>query len=271
MPSLSDDQARELRRGVAAELPPDALDDLAPRVAWADFYTLFRYGDDRFRQGDHVTIIAANGQGKTTIALEVVEIRDYVLGLFTKPRDPLIDELAARGWRRTATLDIRVENGRLVDRRVAYHPVFRHGTIEAKRQAQGKAILGALNYAFEAGGWCVLADESLWLVKHLRVGDELEAYWFQGRTSDISLVAVAQRPRHIPLAALSQAEHLFFGRIGDTEDVKRFGEIGGLVDPMAIRYVARRLERYEFLYVAPHVGTMLRVKVERPGLAAGRL
>lgn len=248
------------------ELTPDELEDLAPRVEWDAFLELFRHGADGFKQGDHVTIIAATGQGKTTLALEVVETRDYVLGLFTKPRDPLIDELTARGWRRTSVLDIRVIDGELLDRRVAYHPVFTRGTIDQKRRAQARAIKQALDYAFEAGGWCVLADESLWLVKHLRLGDEMEAYWFQGRTSDISLVAVAQRPRHVPLAALSQAEHLFLGRIGDTEDVRRFGEIGGVVDPMAIRYVARRLERYEFLYVAPHVGTMLRVRVQRPGL-----
>lgn len=248
---------------------PDELEDMAPRVDWAPFLELFRDGPDGFRQGDHVTIIAANGQGKTTLALEVVETRDYVLGLFTKPRDPLIDELGRRGWRRTAELDIRVENGELVDRRVAYHPVFKRGTIQEKRRAQARAIREALDYAFNAGGWCVLADESLWLVKHLGVADELEAHWFQGRTSGISLVALAQRPRHVPLAALSQAEHLFLGRIGDTEDVRRFGEIGGVVDPALIRQLVKRLGRYEFLYVAPHVGTMLRVRVESPAVTTG--
>src|SRR5581483_1703986 len=164
-------------------------------------------------------------------------------GLFTKPRDPLIDALAARGWRRTSQLDIRVENGQLVDRRVAFHPVFRHGTIREKRDRQARAIKAALDYAFEAGGWCVLADESIWLVQHLKLSDEREAYWYQGRTSRISLVAVAQRPRHVPLAALSQAEHLFLGRIGDAEDVRRFGELGGIVDPNLVRLANRTLER----------------------------
>jgi hypothetical protein len=247
----------------------DELEDVAPRVPWASFLELFRHGPDGFKQGDHVTIIAANGQGKTTLALEVVETRKYVLGLFTKPRDPIIDALAARGWRRTSQLDIRVENGELVDRRVAFHPVFRHGTIREKRAAQARRIKEALDYAFEAGSWCVLADESIWLVQHLRVSDELEAHWYQGRTSKISLVAVAQRPRHVPLAALSQAEHLFLGRIGDVEDVRRFGEIGGVVDRAVIREVVTKLERYEFLYLAPHVGTMLRVRVEEPATAAG--
>lgn len=247
----------------------DELEAVAPRVPWPAFLELFRHGPDGFTQGDHVTIIAANGQGKTTIALEVVETRKYVLGLFTKPRDPIIDALVSRGWRRTSSLDIRVENGELVDRRVAFHPVFRHGTIREKRQRQGRAIKEALDYAFEAGGWCVLADESIWLVRHLKLGDELEAYWYQGRTSKISLVAVAQRPRHVPLAALSQAEHIFLGRIGDVEDVRRFGEIGGVIDPALIRQAVRELERYEFLYIAPHVGTMLRVRVEEPTTTAG--
>jgi hypothetical protein len=161
-----------------------------------------------------------------------------------------------------------VENGELLDRRIAYHPVFHRGSIKEKRTRQAQAITSALDYAFEAGGWCVLADESIWLVKHLKVADELEAYWYQGRTSNISLVAVAQRPRHVPLAALSQAEHLFLGHIGDAEDVRRLGEIGGRADADLVRYVVRRLERYEFLYVAPHAGTMMRVKVDNPVLPA---
>jgi hypothetical protein len=253
---------------MTAPASPDELEDLAPRVPWDSFRELFDHGADGFKQGDHVTIIAPTGGGKTTLAREVVEPREYVLGLFTKPRDPLIDELARHGWRRTSVLDIQVENGQLVDRHIAYHPVFRHGSIREKRDRQARAIKAALDYAFEAGGWCVLADESLWLVKHLRLADELEAYWFQGRTSNISLVAVAQRPRHVPLAALSQAEHLFLGHTGDNEDAKRLGEIGGRADTDAVRYVVRRLERYEFLYVAPHVGTLLRVKVADPLLPA---
>jgi hypothetical protein len=253
---------------MSTALRPDELEDVAPRVAWRSFLELFTTGPDGFKQGDHVTIVAPTGGGKTTLAYEVVNARDYVLGLFTKPRDPLIDELRRQGWRVTNILDIRVENGALVDRKVAYHPVIRYGTIREKRAWQARRIKEALDYAFTAGGWCVLADESLWLVKHLRLADELEAYWFQGRTSDISLVAVAQRPRHVPLAALSQAEHLFIGHTGDAEDRKRLGEIGGRADTALVRLVVGRLERYEFLYVAPHVGTMLRVKVDEPLLPA---
>jgi hypothetical protein len=135
---------------MSTALRPDELEDVAPRVAWRSFLELFTTGPDGFKQGDHVTIVAPTGGGKTTLAYEVVNARDYVLGLFTKPRDPLIDELRRQGWRVTNILDIRVENGALVDRKVAYHPVIRYGTIREKRAWQARRIKEALDYAFTA-------------------------------------------------------------------------------------------------------------------------
>lgn len=256
---------------------PDELaelaDELAPRVTWERFYPLFANGRDGFRQGDHVTIIGPTGFGKTTLALEVVNVREYVLGLFTKPRDPLIDTLPAQGWRVTRQLDIRVQDGVLLDRRVAFHPIFSSGTIRSKRQRQAEAIQGALDYAFDTGGWCVLADETIWLVQHLKLNPELEAYWYQGRTSEISLVTIAQRPRHIPLAAYSQVEHLFLFHNADREDLRRLAEVGGNVDTELVRFIVSRLERYEFLYIGPHGGVrgavMLRSMVADPVQPAG--
>jgi hypothetical protein len=58
----------------------DLAEQLAPRVRWSAFRRLFEVGPDGFKQGDHVTIIAPTGGGKTTLAVDVVEIRTYCLG-----------------------------------------------------------------------------------------------------------------------------------------------------------------------------------------------
>lgn len=243
----------------------DLADAHAPVVPWRSFYPLFCGGGDGFLQGQHVTIISPTGGGKTLLAREAVKARDYVLGLFTKPRDPLVDELVREDrYRLMRTLDIRAVDGKLTDPRIALNPLFSQGTMKERRAKQAEVIAEAIQYAYDAGGWCLWADDALWLMKHLGLGEDSEAIWFHGRTSNVSFVVLGQRPRHLPLAAYSQVEHLFVGHTGDREDIRRLGEISaaGSVDTELVRYIVARLERWQFLYVQPHAGVLLRVKVE---------
>jgi hypothetical protein len=257
-----------------------------PRVPWGSFYPLFRR---EFRQGQHVTIIGPNGGGKTTLELEVADARSYVMFLATKPRDPLIESLAReRGYHVIHSLDeieTVADEGpddgdvRHVPRfhRYVYWPQFgRTFALRDKREQQARAIGKALNYAFDAGGWCVLADELVWLIQQLRLSDELEAYWYQARTLNVSLVACAQRPAWVPRAAYSQAKHIFLFKTNDREDVRRLGDIAG-ADVERVRYEVARLEPFEFLYIQPHVpgrpeGVLLRSMVATtPPLPVGPL
>lgn len=256
--------AAKVQRLSGAEAEP-----YAPEIDYATFYSRLAAGPDGFKQGDHATILGPTKSGKTTLALDVVEIRSYVLGIFTKPQDPILDELSGRGWRTTKKLDIQVQDGVVVDRRVAFHPVYRSGTIREKEVRQAQAVRGAFDYVFDTGSWCVFADEGVWLTQHLGLARELQAFWYQGRTSDISLVLLAQRPAWVPRAAYSQAEHVFFFHTADREDQKRFADLGGGVDTDAVRALVAGLDRFQFLYVAPHEGTILRCSVEL-GLAAKR-
>lgn len=242
---------------------PD-LERLAPRVPWASLYSRLRTAPDGFKQGDHVTILGPTKGGKTTLALEIVEIRQYVLGIFTKPKDPILDQVARRGWRITHKLDIKSLDGEVQDRRVAFWPVYRSGSIRERADRQAAAVRGALDYAFDAGGWCVFSDETIWLAENLGLRRELQQFWYQGRTNDNSMVALAQRPAWVPRAAYSQVEHVFLFHTAEREDQKSFAGMGGGVDTEAVRHVVANLERFEFLYIAPHERTMLRSRVELP-------
>lgn len=254
-----------------ARLSAEEAEGWAPLLPYEVFYSRLAAGPDGFKQGDHVTILGPTKSGKTTLALDVVEIRAYVLGIFTKPQDPLLDELPGRGWRYTKKLDIQVQDGVVQDRRVAFHPVFSSGTIREKEVRQASAVRAAFDYIFDTGGWCVFGDEGVWLSQHLGLQRELQAFWYQGRTSEISLVLLAQRPAWVPRAAYSQAEHVFFFHTSDREDQKRFSDLGGGVDTDAVRALVAGLQRHEFLYVAPHEGTLIRSKVELGLKTAGQM
>jgi hypothetical protein len=234
-------------------------------VPWASFAPLFR---GEFRQGQHVTIIGPNGLGKTTLALRIADARSYVIFLATKRRDPLYEELVHEwGYHRATSLAaIETVDGLPRYHRYLYHPQFGIATIKDKRERQARAMSRALNYAFDAGGWCVIADELLWLIQQLRLDEELEAYWYQARTENVSLIGCAQRPAWVPRAAYSQAKHIFLFKTADRDDQRRLGDIAG-ADVDRVRYEVSHLEPYEFLYVQPHVpgrpeGVLLRSRVE---------
>lgn len=248
-----------MRRG--ARLTEQQVEELAPRVEYANFISRFANAPDGFKQGDHVTILGPTKGGKSTLALDVVELRDYVLGIFTKPADEILDKLKGRGWDTMRDLEPRVQNGVVLPQRIAFHPVFRSGSIRDKELRQAEAVRDAFDYVFEARRWCVFVDEGVWLAQHLGMARELQAVWYQGRTMDLSLVFLAQRPAWVPRAAYSQAEHVFLFHTADREDQKKFADFGGGVDVDAIRELVAGLERYEFLYVAPHERTLLRSKV----------
>jgi len=231
-------------------------------VPWRKFFPLFKR---EFAQGQHVTILGPTGSGKTTLAIEVAEIREYSMFLATKPRDPLINQLKRRGWAIQEQLEVKIrDNGEPMEHRIVYWPHFDTPglSIREKRIAQALAIQHALDYVFDAGSWAVVGDEVLWLTEQLRLNPELEAYWYQGRTSDISLICCSQRPAWIPRAAYSQSSHLFFFHTADREDQKRMGDITG-VDVDVVRYETAQLGKHEFLYVNPHEHVVLRCKVEK--------
>ena len=52
-----------------------------------------------WEQGQHVTIAAPTGHGKTHLALALADLSRYVLVLATKRRDELVAGLQAHGWK----------------------------------------------------------------------------------------------------------------------------------------------------------------------------
>jgi hypothetical protein len=116
--------------------------------------------------------------------------------------------------------------------------------------AQAAMFGRALADVYADGGWAVYGDEGLYLVSTLGLGPELSVLWQQGRSLAVSMLVAAQRPRHLPLAAYSQASHLYLFRTRDGYDARRFAEIGG-ADTEALRRIVGDLRKHEFAYVGP--------------------
>lgn len=229
--------------------------------------TLKRRLHSDWRQGEHVTLVGPTGSGKTHLALELLDLRRFVLVLATKRRDPLVSGLRERGFLvvgDTREIQWTTREGRPEPTRgrVVYWPKFPEKLSQEQRQAaQAQAMRRAIDWADKTGRWTVLVDETMWLVRNLGLEKALEGLWFQGRTQQLSVVACAQRPSRVPLLAFSSADYLFLWRTGDKRDLERLRDINGTVPREIIEGEVRQLDfdRHEALFVDTHRNELARV------------
>jgi hypothetical protein len=223
-----------------------------PFIDWDQFLAEFA-----FEQGEHVTMVGATGSGKTTLALKLLEYREYMIVLATKNRDEsLYPKLQAKGYLLTDETDLDYHN----TPKVIFRPRLASPTGEAKEQ-QKEAFQRILVDVFNQGGWSLYGDEIRYLADNLGLRVELETLWLQGRSNHTSMIVATQRPVSIPVIAFESATHLFLFRMTDRANIQRASEFGG-ADVDRIRYTLPRLPRYEVLYVDTRTGEMLRTKVK---------
>lgn len=222
-------------------------------LKWADFRQSF---EDDWAQGEHISIIGPTGCGKTTLALDLLDIRGYVVAFGTKPRDETFDVLRRENWRRIEDWTPRPD-----EHRVLLWPKFR----EPKDMAtQRKVFQDAFVRIFTEGGWCVYVDEARYFTDTLKLAPYLKLFWQQGRSLDLSVVAGTQRPAYMPLEMYDQATHLFVFRDNDRINLTRIGGLIGSGREIAADFARQvgTLQEHEFMYINTRRHQIVRSKVE---------
>jgi hypothetical protein len=210
-----------------------------------------------WEQGEHVTVVAPTGWGKTTLGLGILPMREYTLILATKPRD--------------ATLEPLIRGGYKVVRKLPLPPIEMYSNVifwpeigRAAKLSQQKAEMRKLLMdVYETGGWTVYVDELDYLCNYLKLSPLVELLWRQGRSLGISVVGGTQRPAFIPLLAYDQATHLFVGRDNDDVNLRRYASIagGGKDYQREVRSAVAALREHEFLYLSARKEGFVTTKV----------
>lgn len=233
------------------------------RQTWAQFFPEFaRAYKVSAESADHVTIIGPTGTGKTTLAMTVASLRRYVATVGTKPRDAHFGRLL----RDQGYLIRRNDDSTLPSPKVA--PRFciwpKHTENElADRRRHNRTFGRLMNQAYIAGSWHVVIEEGSHLVD-LGLNETLRRHLRLGRSQASGLIMCSQRPRHIPLEAISGAQHLFIFGTNDDEDLKRLSGMNGMSSRLVRETVAGLGRDYHFLYINTRSGRLCISKYQPP-------
>lgn len=179
-----------------------------------------------WKVGEHIAAVGDTGTGKTYLISRLTELRKYVVIIRTKP-----DDIKFPGFKRARKASAMDS---LYDTRILLTPQFSY---------QLRETYGALERAWEQGGWTIVVDELWYVEKMLRLGALTDRLLTQGRSKKITVVAGMQRPAQISRFAISQCTHLFTFRVeGRDLQIIKESTTPRIVDPIA------NLSGHHFVY-----------------------
>lgn len=208
-----------------------------------------------WKQGEHIMVNGPTGCGKTTVVSRIVRQRRYVVMLVTKVYDKTIS-----GQFKDFDI-IETWPPRFQQERVLLWPKATK-EMDTTQIHQRKVFKKALNAIFTDRNWCVVFDEQSYFCNELRLELENKMLQHQGRSSGLSVINGAQRPKGIPLITMSGSTHCFLWQNTLKDDLTRLSDIGG-VDKRELEANMLTLSKHEFIYINTRTGLAVRSQVER--------
>lgn len=185
-------------------------------------------------RGNHFSLIAPTGQGKTTLATK------GLIPMFEGIADVLLID---------STADPKLAKYGKPYRKVGRIDGIRRLTINDLRFDSATKVRKALERAYKQGEVVVIFDEVRHICdrKYLGLQAAAESLWLFSRKRRNIVGGLTQAPRYVPSAFYDQSKLHFIFKIRDRRAMLRLAEIGGDYD--AIKAIAPTLQKYEFAYV----------------------
>ena len=202
--------------------------------------------------GEHLSVIAPTGAGKTTFVGGLLKLRKYVLALDPKGGD---STLAGLGYPRLDTWPGERRLGEAVakndqenrpSRFIIGPKVLRHEDVEQLRLVTKHALDGA----FQMGGFTVFCDELQIATdpRMMNLRKEVDRILIAARDKGLSFVSAYQAPSWVTPHAAKMSTWVAVSYTRDTDVVNRLAEVLGR-PKSEIRGAVSGLDRYSWLIV----------------------
>jgi hypothetical protein len=222
---------------------PPRIDDgaLVVGLPWDQF---LRYMAWSWAPGQHIAMIGPTGEGKTTFAAGLLDLRKYVLALDPKGED---DTLGASGFERVSHLPgqrlglvWRLRHWGAARQWDRIHQDIAEGkrarvivggpsrTLE--QDAANQDLMGrTFAYAREAGGWTVYVDEFELIssIRMFNLGQRVERMLISARSDGTSVITSYQAQAWVSKHATRQARFAVMWPTGDRDMIKNVAQAMG--------------------------------------------
>lgn len=203
---------------------PEAPDERIIFVPWHIFILWFA---SVWQQGQHVTLVGHTGCGKTTLAICLERVRNWVVALDAKGGD---ETLAGSGftpissWPPPRKIRRQIGEGRPA-RMVAGFSPERIEDVEKLKLFLSK-VLDAL---WIDGSWTIQMDELQIFTdpKMMGLRGPYETFMIAARNKKASIVSLFQAPAWVPTASTRQATWIFLYRTRNRTVIKALADIIG--------------------------------------------
>lgn len=222
--------------------------DSKPDVVALPWEMFLEWMSDVWEAGQHIAIVGPTGEGKTTLAVPLLQLRKWVIALDPKGKDETLEK---SGFVRCTKIPLP----RKIKKDVAEEKPVRLILGGASDSiAADKALRGLMAKALEMvraqGGWTLYADEFQVLsdAKMFGLGSLVERLLVSARSRGTSVVTSYQAPAWVPKAALRQASFVMLTGNRDPNMIKQIAEAMGR-DWQSLYIMCQKLPRWHALVI----------------------
>ena len=208
---------------------------------------------ENWKPGEHVSIVAPTGAGKTTFAAGILDsCRRFVLALDPKGGDSTLSTL---GYERLSKWPgIKEMNKKLEaneeEGRPSRYIIGGMSRTEEEEENLRETMRQTLTDAWSMGGWTCYADELQLLTdpRMMNLKQPVDRMLIAARDRGLSFVSSYQSPSWVSPQAARQASWVAVSYTRDDETVSRLAEILGRPKP-EVRGVFKGLKKYSWVIV----------------------